>query len=89
MGDELEDIIAVILIFGAPLALIIGFFAIWALKILKGNSSAQGRALQANETRLMQELHHGFMKMEKRVEALETILLDRAECRDHAEAERD
>ncbi|UCD56468.1 MAG: hypothetical protein JSV16_11605 [Candidatus Hydrogenedentota bacterium] len=32
---------------------------------------------QANETRLTQELHEGFLRMEERVEALETILLDR------------
>lgn len=33
--------------------------------------------LQSNETRLIQELHQGLIRMEERVEALETILLDR------------
>jgi hypothetical protein len=32
---------------------------------------------QTNETQLIQELHEGLLKMEKRIESLETILLDR------------
>lgn len=32
---------------------------------------------QAQETQLMQELHQGLSRMEQRIEALETLLLDR------------
>ena len=32
---------------------------------------------QIDETRLIQELHGGLLRMEKRIEALETILLER------------
>ena len=32
---------------------------------------------QTNETQLIQELHEGLLKMEERIESLETILLDR------------
>jgi phage shock protein B len=31
---------------------------------------------EAEETKLVQELYQGFSRMEKRIEALETILLD-------------
>ena len=37
----------------------------------KGNGDTN-----AEESRLMQEIHHGLRNMEKRVESLETILLD-------------
>lgn len=32
---------------------------------------------QKDETQLIQELHDGLLKMEKRIESLETILLER------------
>lgn len=35
-----------------------------------------GEQLNTDETRLVQELHYGFTRMEKRIEALETIILD-------------
>lgn len=35
------------------------------------------REAQASEAQFIQELHDGLSKMEQRVEALETILLDR------------
>jgi hypothetical protein len=44
----------------------------------RGGSCKRGsQQSQAEETRLMQELNHGFSKMEKRVEALETLMLDK------------
>jgi len=60
-----------------PLMLIIGgiFFAAW--KIWRGGST--GKKLSADETRLIQEIHNGLMRMEERIEALETLLLDRAQ----------
>ena len=57
-----------ILIFLAILAGIIWFFA----KI----GGAGNRQAQADDVRLVQELHHGLEKMEARIEALETILLE-------------
>jgi len=32
---------------------------------------------QSDETRIIQQIHQGLSKMEKRIEALETILLER------------
>jgi len=36
----------------------------------------RNRQQEAEETRLMQDLHHSFQKLEERVESLETILLE-------------
>ena len=41
-----------------------------------GGLSAKSRKDQADEARLIQELYQGLLKMEKRVESLETILMD-------------
>ncbi len=35
-----------------------------------------GEQLSTDETRLIQQLHYGFGRMEERIEALETIILD-------------
>ena len=43
--------------------------------------------MEPDETRMMQEIYHGLSRMEKRVEALETILLDRARQADEPRAE--
>jgi phage shock protein B len=68
--------LAVMLLFGFPIIVVAGFFIIWALKIVKGDATEKNERLKAEETRLIQELHQGLSRMEKRVEALETILLD-------------
>ena len=48
-----------------------------ALKILKGQPGGARGEQQADETRLIQDIYHGLLKMEQRIEALETLLLDR------------
>jgi phage shock protein B len=69
--------LALLLIFGPIFAAVVGGIFIKALKIWKGISPEQSQQLRAEETRLMQELYQGLSRMEERVEALETILLDR------------
>jgi phage shock protein B len=69
--------LALLLIFGPVFAAVVGGILIKALKIMKGISPEQNQQLQAEETRLMQELYQGLGRMEERVEALETLLLDR------------
>lgn len=41
---------------------------------------------EVDDTRLMQDLHHAMLRMDERVESLETILMDKIkpEARDHA-----
>jgi len=49
-----------------------------AWKVLKGNASANRESLDAQESRIMQQLYRGLSRLEGRVESLETLLLDRA-----------
>lgn len=65
--------LAVLLIFGFPFLIVGGFFLIWAMKIFKGG---RDETMNEEETRLIQELHQGLSRMEERIDALETILLD-------------
>ncbi len=57
--------------------------------MLRGRSkSREAAGISAEESRLMQELHQGFNRLEERVEALETILLDRAKKREQSYADK-
>lgn len=62
---------------GTVLALaIIGSTILMGLKIIRGDVSRKSRKLQSDETRIIQEIYKGLSRMEKRVESLETIILD-------------
>ena len=61
--------VAVLLIFGGPVFLI-------ALAILKGGKTKKGRNMEAEEARRVQEIYQGINRMEGRIEALETIILE-------------
>jgi phage shock protein B len=65
--------LAVLLIFGPVVVAVVGTFVI----IWKWLSAKHNNQLQAEETRLMQEIYQGLSRMEERVEALETLLFDR------------
>jgi phage shock protein B len=58
---------------------IIGSTILMAIKIIKGGVSRKGQQTQADEAKIIQEIYQGLLKMEQRVEALETIILDRKE----------
>ena len=63
---------------GTVLALaIIGSTILMAIKILKGGVSRKGQRFESEEARMIQEMYQGLSRMEERVEALETIILDR------------
>ena len=71
-------LILTIIFGGSILALaIIGSTILMAIKILKGGLSQKGQKLQTDEARTIQEIYQGLSQMEKRLEALETIILDR------------
>jgi phage shock protein B len=55
--------------------LIIGALILVAIRILKGGS-AHGDGVNSDEARVIQEIYQGLSRMEERIEALETILLD-------------
>jgi phage shock protein B len=54
---------------------LLGGLVIAAIKAWRGNPSRPSKQSRDEETRLIQEIYQGLTKMEKRVEALETILL--------------
>lgn len=70
MDDDIIGLVAVILLFGTP-----------AIAIICGTLVALCRrkkpaAVDPQETKLIQEIHHGLSRMEQRIEALETIIFD-------------
>ena len=62
---------------GIVLALaIIGSTILMAIKILRGGLSRKGQKFETEEARMIQGIYEGLSRMEERVEALETIILD-------------
>ncbi len=62
--------------FVALVLALLGLVAVTIVRIIKGpRGKAADKALQ-EETRMMQDLHQGLTRMEERIEALETILLE-------------
>ena len=68
---------AIIMVLAIPLVAIMGGMIVAIIKLLKSDGSARSRRLNEEETRIMQEIYRGLEKMEKRVETLETLLLER------------
>ena len=66
--------LAVFMMFSIPLVAVIGGLGLVALKIMRGGRDSS-RDLE--DTRLIQEMLRQLQKMEERVGALETILLDK------------
>ena len=48
-----------------------------AMRLRRGGLREKDRAQWEDETRIMQEMHDDMSKMETRIEALETILMER------------
>lgn len=70
--------LAVILIFGTPFIAVAGMVLIKALRIVTGTPSRrEQKKLLDDEAKQMQELYQGLVTMERRIESLETLLLDR------------
>ena len=67
------------IIFGGAIIIltIIGSTILMGLNILKGGVSKKGQKIMDDEARMIQEIYTNISKMEKRVEALETLILDR------------
>lgn len=71
--------IAIITVGGSILALVIlGIIIISIIRAAKtGGLSKNEKDLRAEETRMIQDIYNALPKMEERVEALETILIER------------
>jgi len=63
----------------APLIGLVIFTAtvLIAIRIIRGGASESRSHLSANETQTVQETYKSLSAMEKRIEALETILVDK------------
>jgi len=74
----MNSVLIVAIVFGGiVLALaIIGSTILMAIRILKGGFSRKGRDIEAEEARMIQKIYQGLSSIEKRVDALETILLE-------------
>ena len=75
----MEGALIVSIVFGGiVLALaVLGSTFLITIKILKGGFSRKDQMRQNEEARMIQEIYQGLSRMEERVDALETILLDR------------
>jgi len=68
--------LALLLIFGPAILSVVGWIFLEALKILRGDPRARHKH-NGQDARIIQELHRGLARMEERIEALETLLLER------------
>lgn len=57
---------------------ILFLLALLAFVLVRERNTKHGEEASSLEARIVQDLFHGFMRMEKRVETLETALLHRA-----------
>lgn len=80
----MQGVAVVAIIFGGLVLglAIIGSTVLMAIRILKGGVSRKEQRLEGEEAKMIQEIHQGLSRMEQRVKALETIVLDRSR-KDH------
>jgi phage shock protein B len=72
----MKEALIVAIVFGSFVLIpaVIGGTIVISIKLLRGGTS---RKDQAEDAKIIQEIYQGLARMEQRVEALETILLDR------------
>jgi len=56
---------------------VVGATIFLGVRIMRGGISRKDQAFLSEETRMIQDIYQGMNRMEQRIEALETILLDR------------
>lgn len=54
----------------------IGFTVYFIIRAAKGSPVRRAEKLDASETQIIQEVYAGLTKMDKRIESLETLILD-------------
>ena len=77
MGIGVPELFIILVVGIMPIALIIGVVVIVALRISQRGSSRHAREIRMRESRTIQDIFKGLSDMEKRIETLETLLLDR------------
>lgn len=62
---------------GAVMALaVVGGTILLAIRLIKGGGGREDRHQAESDARMLQEIYQGLARMEARVEALETIIID-------------
>jgi hypothetical protein len=56
---------------------VLGSIVLLGVKIIKGGIPSKGGRSEAEEARVIQEIYQGLNRMEARIEALETLLMER------------
>ena len=71
----MKEALIVAIVFGSFVLIpaVIGGTILMSIKLLKGGTS---RRDQAEDSKIIQEIYQGLSRMEERVEALETIMMD-------------
>ena len=69
--------LAILLSLGIPLVAVSGWVIVKILKVLRQGPGPEDRKAMSEEIALMQELSRDLLRMQERIEALETILGDR------------
>lgn len=59
------------------------------IRLLQGGISAEARMIRSQEAGMIQEIYQGLARMEERVEALETILLDKEQNRERERKQKE
>ncbi len=74
----MQGAVIVAIVFGSIVLglAIVGSTILMAIRIIKGGVTKKQQAQEAEETRMIQEMFQQLSRMETRIEALETILLD-------------
>ena len=79
----MPGILELFIVVAIPIFFVIGLPLILIYMMLRrvlGNKKDTASATGTDdEMRMIQEMHHGFLRMEERINALETILLERDE----------
>jgi phage shock protein B len=75
----MQSLLITAIVFGSIVIVlaIVPLTVLVAIKLFKGGASKTNQGMGDEETRMIQEIYQGLLKMEQRVEALETLLLDK------------
>ena len=75
----MSAVLIVLIVFaGLVLSLaVVGGTILMTIRLRQGGLSKKDREQQVNEADMIQEIYNGLSNMEKRIDALETILMDR------------
>lgn len=76
MGIGVVEIITVCGVVAVVLIGVMGVVATMLIATFRGGKHRGSRVSEAQETQLIQEIHRGLTRMEERIEALETLMLD-------------